>query len=127
MKKMLLLILVCFLLSGCASFGIKTPKVILLPEEKIYTVPAGQDISVLVDKKPITMNFQKDMKLVDPIMLVRQEEKLNNDALRKAKGNSGRNIILKIVGSILTIIAMVIGLIFKKSWFPKIKGNIEVK
>jgi len=70
---------------GCASWLVPAQKVVLLPEERIFTVPAGQKIDVLLDKKSLSMTFPYDMKLVSPAVLVRQEEKLNNATLKSVK------------------------------------------
>jgi hypothetical protein len=100
-----------------------------LPEERIFTVTAGQKITVQLDKKEMAMTFPDDMKLCSPTVLVRQEEKLNNAALDKAKANGDKKTVLTIVGSILAILAAGLGIFFKaKSWFPKkITASIETK
>jgi|GEM_PF-2965385 len=127
-KFRVLIILSLFCLVGCSSLIAKTPKVILLPEERIFTVPAGQEISVLLDKKPLTMTFPEDMKLTSPTVLVRQEIKLNDAMLKKTKADSEKKAMMGIFGSILTVIAAGLGIFFKtKSWIPKIKANVEIK
>jgi len=100
--------------------------VILLPEERIFTVPAGQKLTVLLDKKPLDMTFPEDMKLCSPTVLIRQEERLNNETLKGIQANSKNKATWGIVGSILAILASFLGL-FRKKIFPSIKGNIEVK
>ena len=99
---------------------------VLLPEERIFTVPAGQKIAVNLDKKPMEMTFPYPMKFVSPAVLVRQEEKLNNALLDKVKANKAQVATFGIIGSILTILATVVGL-FRKKWWPNIKISGEMK
>ena len=113
-------------LTGCASWIVRTPKVILLPEERIFTVPAGQVIKVTLDNKPMEMTFPDDMKLVSPSVLVRQEQKLNNAMLDKVKAKKDKVATMGIIGSILTICAGVLGMFRKKIW-PNIKISGEMK
>ena len=128
MRKILVVGILCLSLCGCASWIIRPQSVVLLPEERIFTVPAGQEIKVQLDKKEIAMTFPEDMKLVSPTILVRQEGKLNNAMLDKVKANKEKATILTIVGSIFTILAFGLGIFFKaKSWLPKIKLNAEIK
>jgi hypothetical protein len=102
--------------------------VILLPEERIFSVPAGQKIAVTLDKKPIEMTFPEEMKLVSPTVLVRQEEKLNNAMLDKVKADAESKKKITLWGSIFAILAAALGIFFKmKRWIPKIKFNAEVK
>lgn len=127
--KAILIVALCFALCGCSSWLVRPTKVVLLPEERIFTVTAGQKITVQLDKKEMAMTFPDDMKLCSPTVLVRQEEKLNNAALDKAKANGDKKTVLTIVGSILAILAAGLGIFFKaKSWFPKkITASIETK
>lgn len=117
------------LLSGCATLVSKPPKVVLMPEERIFTIPGGQEIKVWLDHKEIAMTFPEDMKLVSPTVLVRQEEKLNNVLLDKIKTNAKNKTTLGIIGSILAIFGGLIGIIFRKNLWPKItfKAGAEVK
>lgn len=112
---------------GCASLIVRPPKVILLPEERIFTVKAGQNITVYLDHKEMSMTFPEDMKLVSPTVLVRQEERLNNETLKGIQTNAKNKTTWGIVGSILAILGGIVGIIFRKSFWPKIKGSIEVK
>jgi len=94
------------LLSGCVTQKTVTVReVVLLPEERIFTVPQGQKIDVLLDGKPLSMTFPSDMKLVSPSTLVRQEEKLNDQILQKTQLKAKNNKILGILGTIFTIIS----------------------
>ena len=113
---------------GCASWIVRPQQVILLPEERIFTVPGGQKIAVTLDKKPMEMTFPYDMKLVSPTVLVRQEEKLNNEMLKNVKASADNNKKLGIIGSIFAALAMGLGIFFKmKSWKPKISAKVDIK
>ena len=58
-------------------------------------------MSLVLDGKPLEITFPCDMKVVHPIILVRQEEKLNEQTLKKAKAEKSRNNWIKILGSLL--------------------------
>jgi len=127
MKKILIVMSLCFL-CGCSSWIVRPEKIVLLPEERIFTIAAGQEIAVTLDGKPIKMTFPDDMKIVSPTLLVRQEEKLNNASLDKAKANKEKQTLFSIIAGIVGAIAASLGIFFKmKSWLPKVKANIEVK
>lgn len=118
MKKLKIFGVACviLLLAGCQSIQVRSAKVILLPEDRIFTIPAGQKLDVMLDKKAMSMTFPEDMKLVSPTVLVRQEEKLTNAILDKVKADKSRNMIVGIVSALLGSIAGIIALIntFKK-------------
>jgi hypothetical protein len=97
------------LLAGCKSIQVRSANVILLPEERIFTIPAGQKLDVMLDKKPMSMIFPEDMKLVSPTVLVRQEEKTNNALLDKVKAEKNRNAVVAIISAIFSTIAAIFG------------------
>jgi len=123
--KILILILVCFMMSGCASWIVRPSKVILLPEERIFTLVAGTPTKVELDKKPMDITFPHDMKVVSTEVLVRQEEKLNNAVLGKDKAEKGKKGAMTIFGSIIALITAILG-VFRKNWLPK-KVTLEAK
>ncbi len=123
--KILALMLVCLMLSGCASWIVKPSKVILLPEERIFTLVAGTPVKVELDKKPMELTFPHDMKIVSTEVLVRQEQKLNDAVLGKDKAERGKKGAFAVFGSILALITAVLGA-FKKNWLPK-KLTLEAK
>lgn len=127
--KIFKILLFCLFLTGCLTAHQRPSKVILLPEERIFTLPAGQEINVLLDKKPIAITFPEDMKIVSPTTLVRQEVRLADAMLKKVKADSEKKKLIGIFGSILAILAAALGIFFKaKSWFPKkITTTIEGK
>ena len=105
MKKTVLL-LGLILLTGCLSSTQQSlNQAILLPEDRIFTVPAGQVIKVTLDGAPLEMTFPVDMKLVSVSTLVRQEEKLNTALFEKTKATTDRNKWVGIWGSVLTLLA----------------------
>ena len=108
MKKILFVFPILLLLVGCMGNTITINKVVLLPEDRIFTIPAGQEISVELDKKPMKMIFPQDMKLVSPSFLVRQEENLNNAMYKSVKTEETRNKYLGIIGSICAILAGIV-------------------
>ena len=114
MKKYIL-ILSLLLVAGCAvsRAAVTVPKVVLLPEDRIYTVPAGQVMKVVLDGKPLEMTFPTEMKLVHQSVLVRQEQNLNDAILKKAKAETNRNQWVGILGSICSVAVGVIATISK--------------
>jgi len=126
--KLLIIAVLCLTLCGCASWIVRPTKVVLLPEERIFTVPAGQKIAITLDKKPMEMTFPEDMKLVSPTVLVRQEEKLSKAALDSAKVSSENSKKITFWGSMAAILAGAIGIFLRmKSWLPKISAKVDVK
>lgn len=111
-KKLKVIGIACclvILLAGCKSIQVRSANVILLPEERIFTIPAGQKLDVMLDKKPMSMIFPEDMKLVSPTVLVRQEEKTNNALLDKVKAEKNRNAVVAIISAIFSTIAAIFG------------------
>ena len=111
---------------GCASLIARPPQVILLPEERIFEIPAGQKIDVILDKKPMPITFPNKMFVVSSTVLVRQEEQLNNALLGKVKADKSKVATIGLLGSILAIVGAVIGL-FRKKWWPSVKFGGEIK
>jgi len=108
------------LLSGCATWLVPPQKVVLLPEERIFTIPAGQMIDVLLDKKKISMTFPYDMKLVSPAILVRQEQKLNDATFKKIKAEKKNSNIMGVLIAIFGTFSGIIGVWVKnKATAPK--------
>ena len=106
MKKLTLLLMVV-LVMGCTASTVTVRDVVLLPEDRIYTVPAGQVIKVELDGEPLEMTFPTDMKLVHYSVLVRQEEDLNEAILRKKKAEKKEAQRTGILGSILGILGAI--------------------
>lgn len=103
MKK-LLAVIVLFLLVGCTPVTTKLNPAILLPEDRIYTVPAGQQIKVTLDGKPLDMVFPLPMKLVSADVLIRQEQKANEDLSKATKASADKNKWIGIFGALAAII-----------------------
>ena len=120
MKKLILISSLLFL-SGCAALNsstVGTSSAVLLPEDRIFTIPAGQTINVQLDKKPVTLTFPGDMKLVSPTVLVRQEQQLNDAILAKTKADKQKNQNMGIMGAIFAALAAGMGVWFKAgAWF----------
>lgn len=125
--RKLLSITICLMLCGCASLITKSSdKVVVLPEERIYTLPAGQEVTMNYDGKPITLSFKEDMKIVSSTVLVRQEMRLNEEALKASKAKEEANKKLGIIGSIFACLAAGLGIFFKmKQWKPNLKVEIK--
>ena len=114
--------------SGCASLVAKTPKTVLLQDEQIYTVPAGQEIAVELDHKPMSLTFPYSMKLMSVDRAIRDEQMKNDAALKAVKAGSEKKTLMTIIVTILGIIGSVFGIaFFKRIKWPTLKGNIEVK
>lgn len=119
MKKLILLTSLIFL-TGCASWIVPAQKVVLLPEERIFTIPAGQMIEVVLDKKKISMTFPYDMKLVSPAILVRQEQQLNDATFKKIKAEKKNSGIMAFLTAVFGAVGGIIGIWVKnKATKPK--------
>lgn len=102
--KIYLVLSILLTLIGCAAWQATPAKVVLLPEDRIFSIPAGQKIDVLLDKKSLSMTFPTDMKLVSPTLLVRQEQQLNDATFKKLQletKNAGIMDIFKVIGGVL--------------------------
>jgi hypothetical protein len=124
-RKLLLFLGLC-LLSGCALTRqtVTIHDVVLLPEERIFSIPAGQLINVELDGKPMQMTFPHPMKLVYESVLVRQEEKLNNQIMKTTKATKQKNQIIGIIASILGIVGTIFWNNRRKF---KLEGNIKAE
>jgi len=126
--KLIILSFLIFLISGCAltRSTVTVHDVVLLPEERIFTVPAGQLINVELDKKPMQMTFPQPMKLVYESVLVRQEEKLNNQILKSAKVQKQRNDAMKIAGSGIGGLASILWIVARRKKLVNIDTTTKV-
>ena len=111
MKKLLwILLAVTLATAGCKT--IAQNSVIILPEERIFTVQAGAPVHIWLDKKDMgEIAFPTDMKLVNEVVLVRQEQKLNDAALDKVKTEKEKNKWIAILGSLLAAFGGIAGVI----------------
>jgi hypothetical protein len=103
----ILLGILLYCVTGCVSPS-KFTNLALLPEERIFTAPKGQVMNLMLDGKPIDITFPNDMKVVDPSILVRQEQQLNDATLKSIKAEKKNSGIM----SLLTVIFSAIGGIF---------------
>jgi len=109
MRKLCSIALLMLILTGCSMFRAQRP-VLLMPEDRIYTIPGGKPVELLLDNKPITMTFpDNSMKAVHTTTLVKQEERLNKETLKRVKTTKQRNAFIGILGAILTIISGLVG------------------
>lgn len=123
MKIKLLALVFLFVLCGCVTQRTVTvDRAVLLPEDRIFTVPAGQKIDVQLDGKMLfNMTFPATMKLVSPSVLVRQEENLNNAMFNKIKADKTTSRNTGIFAGIITVL----GGLF--TWINSMKKKEEVK
>ena len=123
------ILIIALLFSGCAlartSVGVR--EVVLLPEERIFTVPAGQVINVELDGKPMEMTFPNPMKLVYESVLVRQEEKLNNQILKTARANKKKGDMMKILGSAIGGLASILWIVARRKKLVNIDTQTKVQ
>lgn len=102
----------CIFLVGCTRLS--SNNVILLPEDRIYTLAAGQPVNVLLDGKPLSMTFPTPMKICSPTVLVRQEQELNKKALEAVGARKQRNQFFGIFGGLVAAIGAVFAFLKKK-------------
>jgi predicted RNA-binding protein YlqC (UPF0109 family) len=124
--KKLILVLWCLCLCGCAlsRSTVAVHDVVLLPEERIFTVPAGQMINVTLDGKNLTMTFPHPMKLVYESVLVRQEENLNKEILKTAKAEKDKTKMMGIAGSAISALAGLVWVVARRKKL-KIEGSLK--
>ena len=104
MKKVnlyLISISVVFCLSGC----LRTQPIILTEEDRIFTLKTGTPVTLYLDKQKKDMVFPYDMKIVSPKILVRQEQRLNDEIIKRIKVTKEKNKWVGILGSLLTIVS----------------------
>jgi len=125
-RKLALYIMVSLFITGCAATRatVAIHDVVLLPEERIFTVPAGQVLNVTLDGKPLQMTFPHPMKLVYESVLVRQEEKLNNEILKTAKAEKDKTKMMGMAGSAISALAGLVWIVARRKKV-KIEGSLK--
>jgi hypothetical protein len=118
---MLLVILTAVMLAGCKTI-VTQRDVVLLPEDRIYTVPAGTKMQLSLDKKDLgELAFPYDMKVVHASILERNEQQLNDLAFAKVRADKESAKRTGIIGGILSIVGAIAG-IWGKSALTKKKA-----
>lgn len=115
MKKCIFLCILLLSIFGCTRLQTVTQKeVVLLPEDRIYTVPAGQKITVLLDGKELKdMTFPTDMKLVHSSILVRQEIEQNDKVLKEVKAEREKGRFWSLITGITGLFSGILGVFLK--------------
>lgn len=128
-KRIAFYCILLLFIAGCAltRSTVAVHDVVLLPEERIFSVPAGQLINVELDGKPMQMTFPHPMKLAYESVLVRQEEKLNNEILKTSKANKEKAQAVGIAGSIISALGGLIWIIAKRKKTLKIDAGLKAE
>ena len=112
------------LLCGCVLFrnSVVPSKVVLLPEDKIYTLKQGTPVELTLDNKSIgNITFSCDMKVVHPSILVSQAEKENVKKLNSPKQ-------INILAGVVVLFFIALNYFYGKSGsFTAILENIKKK
>ena len=117
-RKLYLLLLGVIILSGCSTMVVS--KAVLLSEDKIYTLPAGQEVNLLLDKKSISITFSEDMKVVSADFLVRQEVENNKSFFAKVKAEKNTTKAVGVTTGILGTLAGAFATMKKKKTSVKV-------
>jgi hypothetical protein len=123
----LILLTLAISLSGCATVVAKIPPTVLLQEDKIYEIPAGQEITVELNSKPQKLTFPYPMVVMSIDNAIKIEQEKNNAMFNKVKADKDNAKKLGIVGSILTILGIILGAIFRKKIWPTISAKVDMK
>jgi len=115
MRKVLGILAVCFMLSGC----VHTP-FIVQEKDKIWTLKSGAEVLVYYDNKPVKKIFSNDMFVVDKDILINDASLAIDNQLNKVNQEAKTRRMIAIVGSILGIFATALA-IFVKTKGVKIK------
>lgn len=102
-------ICVLVLLNGCVAPS-SYSRMALLPEDRIFTAPAGQVMNLVLDGKPLSITFPKDMKVVDSSILVSQEEKLNKATIKNIQGEKFKGGVISFLTALFGAIAAIFGI-----------------
>jgi hypothetical protein len=113
MKRTTFLLLLLLIMVGCTSTNVGVKDVVLLPEDRIYTLKEGTSVNLMLDGKALDIVFPYDMKVVSPSILVRQEQDLNEAMLQKKKIEKDKAVRTGIMGSIIAALASALGLVLK--------------
>jgi len=98
MKKVIVLCSILFLM-GCSMLPVS--KAVLLPEDRIFTLAAGQTVSLLLDGKAMEITFPHDMKLVSASFLVQQEIENNKSFFAKVKAEKNKTKAVGVATGVL--------------------------
>lgn len=126
MKKLLfsiLLISIC----GCAiaRSTVAIHDVVLLPEERIFTIKEGTVIPLVLDGKEMNMSFPYPMKLAYESVLIRYEDEKNKEILKVAKAQKEKKQMAGIAGSVISVLGAGLWIIACRKKLIKIEGNIK--
>lgn len=123
----IIVVALCFSLTGCAGMFIKTPPIVITESEKIFMIKQGTPVEVWYGKQKLEQTFSDNRFVVTADMLTKMMAKEIEETLGKANAKEEQIKRWAIIGSVLGIVAMILGIIFKKNFWPKISGKIEVK
>lgn len=101
-KKALFLVITSITLTGCARFQIATPKAVVLEDDKIYTLKAGQTVGVVRDGKDMEITFSNDKVIVSPNTINDYEKKACIATQKQVKAEASKSKILTVLGGIST-------------------------
>ena len=116
-------------MAGCAltRSSVTIHDVVLLPEERIFTVPAGQLINVELDGKPMQMTFPHPMKLAYETVLVRYEDEKNKEILKTAKAEKEKKQLMGMAGGAISALGGVIWIIARRKKLINIDTTAKVQ
>lgn len=125
-KRFAFCILLLFV-AGCAlsRSTVAIHDVVLLPEERIFTIKEGTVIPLVLDGKEMNMSFPYPMKLAYESVLIRYEDEKNKEILKVAKAQKEKKQMAGIAGSVISALGAGLWIIARRKKLIKIEGNIK--
>jgi hypothetical protein len=123
MKKILIVILLAVMCSGCAAIAKQSLPTVLTSKEQMWIIPAGTPFKAVQSAKEPAKEFVEatsDLVVLYEGNLQELEQEANRQAITKARAAKKQGALLGGLGSILTILA---GLLGKNFWEKFTKGN----
>lgn len=126
MKRLFIFILLVSLLSGCAMMAKSKLPTVLTSREQQWTIPAGTEFTAIQKPKHSTLTkfaADEDLMVLHKGTYLELEQEANSRAIKQARAAKTQGALWGSLGSILAIIASLLG----KNLWKNVTGQNKKK